>query len=159
MHTENRPIMPLSEDEMYSAVLRSDRAYDGRFFTGVLSTGVFCYPSCSCRKPRRENVRFLSSREEALNTGFRPCKRCMPDLERGRVGYEDDLVAKIVRLISQNLDDVTIDSLSHSVGLSRNYLQRIFSQRGGPTLGKYISQQRAAKAAEILRGEIGRAHV
>lgn len=66
------------DDEMYTAILEGDRAYDGVFYTGVTTTGIFCRPSCPARKPARENVEFYASSQEALVAGFRPCKRCRP---------------------------------------------------------------------------------
>lgn len=64
---------------MYDRLLASDASYDGRFFTGVLTTGIYCLPSCKARKPKPENVRFFSSCEAARATGLRPCKKCHPD--------------------------------------------------------------------------------
>jgi AraC family transcriptional regulator of adaptative response/methylated-DNA-[protein]-cysteine methyltransferase len=65
-------------DEMYQAVLRRDAAFDGIFLTAVTSTGIFCRPSCSARKPRRENVEFFATARDALFAGYRACQRCRP---------------------------------------------------------------------------------
>ncbi len=64
--------------EMRRAFLRSDAAYDGIFYTGVRTTGIFCRPSCTARKPRPENVEFFATPGEASFSGYRPCKRCRP---------------------------------------------------------------------------------
>jgi AraC family transcriptional regulator of adaptative response / DNA-3-methyladenine glycosylase II len=64
---------------MYSRILASDPAWDGRFFTGVLTTGIYCLPSCRARKPRPENVRFFPTCEAARGAGLRPCLKCHPD--------------------------------------------------------------------------------
>jgi len=69
----------LSEAKMYSALLASDPQYNGRFFTGVLTTGIYCLPSCSARKPKQKNVRFFPNVEAARDAGLRPCKKCHPD--------------------------------------------------------------------------------
>jgi AraC family transcriptional regulator of adaptative response / DNA-3-methyladenine glycosylase II len=64
---------------MYARVLAGDAAFNGRFFTGVLTTGIYCLPSCKARKPKPENVRFFPSCEAARATGLRACKKCHPD--------------------------------------------------------------------------------
>lgn len=71
--------MGLSEDRMYERLLASDSAYDGRFYAGVLTTGIYCLPSCKARKPKRENVRFFTSEHEAVEFGLRACRKCRPD--------------------------------------------------------------------------------
>lgn len=71
--------MHLSHARMYGRLLAGDATYNGRFFTGVLTTGIYCLPSCKARKPRSENVRFFPSCEAARAAGLRPCKKCHPD--------------------------------------------------------------------------------
>ncbi len=69
----------LSESKMYEALLASDSQYNGRFFVGVLTTGIYCLPSCKARKPKRTNVRFFPTVEGARQAGLRPCRKCHPD--------------------------------------------------------------------------------
>jgi AraC family transcriptional regulator of adaptative response / DNA-3-methyladenine glycosylase II len=64
---------------MYARVLAGDASYNGRFFTGVLTTGIYCLPSCKARKPKPENVRFFPTCEAARSAGLRACKKCHPD--------------------------------------------------------------------------------
>ena len=71
--------MRMTHAQMYSRLLASDADYDGRFFTGVLTTGIYCLPSCRARKPKSENVRFFQSAEAARGAGLRPCRKCHPD--------------------------------------------------------------------------------
>src|SRR5688572_27137605 len=71
------PTLP-PRTEMERAFLGSDATYDGVFFTGVRTTGIFCRPSCRARKPLPENVDFFATVREALFAGYRPCKRCDP---------------------------------------------------------------------------------
>ncbi|MCL6516792.1 Ada metal-binding domain-containing protein [Alicyclobacillus sp.] len=66
-------------DAQWRAIVNCDAAFDGQFFYGVTSTGVFCRPSCRSRTPRRENVRIFHSNREAQAAGFRPCKHCHPE--------------------------------------------------------------------------------
>src|ERR687893_3027075 len=70
---------PISDDAAWAAVIARDRRLDGRFVTGVLTTGIYCRPSCAARHPKRENVRFFATGEEARAAGLRPCLRCKPD--------------------------------------------------------------------------------
>jgi AraC family transcriptional regulator of adaptative response/methylated-DNA-[protein]-cysteine methyltransferase len=70
---------PLDESACWQAVLNRDERGDGIFVYGVSSTLIFCRPSCPSRRPQRERARFFSSIEEAMEAGFRPCKRCRPE--------------------------------------------------------------------------------
>jgi AraC family transcriptional regulator of adaptative response/methylated-DNA-[protein]-cysteine methyltransferase len=69
----------LDPDSAWSAVERRDRSFDGRFVTGVMTTGIYCRPSCAARHPERRNVRFFADGAAARAAGLRPCKRCLPD--------------------------------------------------------------------------------
>ncbi|MBS0662134.1 MAG: DNA-3-methyladenine glycosylase 2 family protein [Verrucomicrobia bacterium] len=71
--------MRMTNDQMYSRVLAGDASYNGRFFTGVLTTGIYCLPACKARKPKLANVRFFPTCEAARAAGLRPCKKCHPD--------------------------------------------------------------------------------
>lgn len=73
----------IDPDTAWAAVLRRDRAFDGRFVTGVLTTGIYCRPSCAARHPARGNVRFFADGEAARGAGLRACKRCQPMTCRG----------------------------------------------------------------------------
>jgi len=68
----------LSDDEKYKFIGSKDTKHDGSFFTAVKTTGVYCLPSCSAKKPNRENVIFYNTREEAIENGYRACKVCKP---------------------------------------------------------------------------------
>ncbi|MGE0117002.1 MAG: bifunctional transcriptional activator/DNA repair enzyme AdaA [Dongiaceae bacterium] len=71
--------VPTARDPRWQAVVARDRAFDGRFYYSVTSTGVYCRPSCSARLPKPENVRFHPTCADAERAGFRPCRRCRPD--------------------------------------------------------------------------------
>ena len=70
--------MELTPDIMYKAIIEKDSSFEGVFFTAVKTTGIFCRPTCTARKPKRENVEFLGSSKEAILKGYRPCKVCRP---------------------------------------------------------------------------------
>lgn len=71
--------MRMTNDAMYSRVLAGDATFNGRFFTGVLTTGIYCIPACKARKPKQENVKFFPTCEAARAAGLRACKKCHPD--------------------------------------------------------------------------------
>ena len=77
--TSQLSLLPMpSRTEMERAYLRSDASYDGLFYLGVRTTGIFCRPSCHARKPKKENVEFFPSPKEAVFAGYRPCLECKP---------------------------------------------------------------------------------
>lgn len=78
----------------WQAVIDRDQQADGAFFTCVHSTGIYCRPTCPARRPNRENVSFVTTREEALRAGFRPCKRCTPDDETSFPQRQARLIAR-----------------------------------------------------------------
>src|SRR5438105_9926046 len=71
--------MRMSNATMYARMLESDASCNGRFFTGVLTTGIYCLPACKARKPKPGNVKFFPTCEAARAAGLRPCKKCHPD--------------------------------------------------------------------------------
>jgi len=88
--------MGLQEEAMWEAVLSKDGSMNGRFITGVHSTGIYCLPSCPARKPKRVNVRFYRDPADAQTDGLRACKKCRPDdFYSGVDAARDRLVATI----------------------------------------------------------------
>ena len=105
---------------MWRAVRASDAGYDGIFCFAVRSTGVFCRPSCTARKPRRENVRYFADAASAAAAGFRACKRCRPGVRSGRL--LERLTAQPPR--AENLRDAGITPIlpiNHGMTLSLYY--------------------------------------
>lgn len=141
----------LTPDQMWEAVKRKEAGYDGQFFLGVTSTGIFCFPSCPARTPKRENIRFFATADAARQAGFRPCKRCRTDLPGGRIEYETALVAHAQSLVAAQIETVTPAALARAVGLSPAYLGRLFRAHAGLGPDEYIRQRRAEQAAELLR--------
>src|SRR3569623_313692 len=112
----------LDPDTAWAAFMRRDRSWDGRVIGAVKTTGIYCKPSCPARRPRRENVVFYSSADEARAAGFRPCLRCKPD----EVGRDRDAVAAAVRLIERAEEAPNLAELSAAVGYAPHRFQRIF---------------------------------
>jgi len=135
----------------WSAVEARDRAMDGVFFYAVISTGVYCRPSCPSKRPRRENVVFFRAREAAEHAGFRPCKRCKPDARDGR-DPGAQLVEKVGRYIDNHPDEpVTLEALGRALGISPFYLQRTFKAVTGITPRAYADSRRLNSLKAGLR--------
>ncbi len=126
--------MTLDEDICYQALRSRDRRFDGRFFTGVRSTGIYCRPVCPARTPLKKNVRFFACAAAAEDAGFRPCMRCRPETAPGTPAWEGSsaTVSRAVRLISQGyLDDAHVDDLAAVLGVGARHLRRLFDEHLG----------------------------
>src|SRR3712207_4698004 len=88
-----------TDDECWQAVLARDALYDGRFVTAVMTTGIYCRPSCPARHPLRRNVHFYADCASAEQAGFRPCKRCRPEA----VSSDADMVERACRYMTEHL--------------------------------------------------------
>ncbi|WP_374480093.1 bifunctional DNA-binding transcriptional regulator/O6-methylguanine-DNA methyltransferase Ada [Zoogloea sp.] len=136
-------------DPRWAAVLARDPTADGRFFYSVKSTGVYCRPSCGSRRPRPENVAFHASAADAEAAGFRPCRRCRPDLpplaeRQGR------LIAELCRFIESADHVPNLDELARQAQLSPFHLQRLFKARTGLTPRAYAAALRARRLRDGL---------
>ncbi|MFS8638857.1 MAG: methylated-DNA--[protein]-cysteine S-methyltransferase [Gemmatimonadota bacterium] len=147
---ERRRTLP-PEDEMYRAFLERDTRYDGIFFTAVRTTGIFCLPSCSAKKPRRENLEFYATAKEALAMGYRPCKRCRPMERPGRTPEP------IRRLLAELERDPTRryrDDDLRARGLDPAAVRRWFKRHHGMTFQAYQRALRLGSAlGKLARGE------
>ncbi|SFF82992.1 bifunctional transcriptional activator/DNA repair enzyme AdaA [Neptunomonas qingdaonensis] len=138
-----------SEQEMREAIATRDKSRDGDFFYGVITTGVFCKPSCSARRAKPENLRFFSSIEAAMLADFRPCKRCQPTGE-GTSGVER--LVKVARYIEEHADEqMTLLSLAAMAGLSPSRLQRIFKEALGVSPKAYQDAVRMRHFKQSLK--------
>ncbi len=135
---------------MMKAVAERDRAMDGVFYYAVLSTGIYCRPSCPSKRPRCENVVFFRAREAAEHAGFRACKRCKPDAAGSDPNGQ--LVEKVCRYIDTHPDEpVTLEALGRALGISPFYLQRTFKARTGITPRAYADSRRLNSLKAGLR--------
>lgn len=140
----------LSEDEKWRAVLARNGDLDGTFVFAVRSTGVYCKPSCSARRPSREQVLFFSGSDEAERSGFRACRRCRPQEIANPPHVE--LIDRVCRYIENNLDrKLTLSILSANAGISPYHLQRTFKQMVGISPRQYAEALRLAKMKRSLR--------
>jgi len=142
------------EASFWEATLGRDSRMDGFFFYAVVSTGVYCLPSCPSRRPRRVNVVFFRERDAAERAGFRPCLRCKPDTPIG-VHPHAELVNHVCRYIESNLDaPLTLSALGRRLGVSPFHLQRTFKSLTGITPRAYADARRLeVMKAGLRRGD------
>ncbi len=139
----------MTDEEKWNASLACDPACDGRFYYGVLTTGIFCRPSCKSKSPKRENVVFFDTPQQAAASGLRPCKRCRPDLLEYEPQKES---AEKIRQVCELYfaDQSRLKTELRSLGLSRNRMSQLFLQEYGRSPSEYLSELRVAKARELL---------
>ncbi len=131
------------EESFWQALQTRDPNYDGLFYYGVRTTGVYCRPSCASRQPRRDNVLFFALPEAARRAGFRACLRCRPD-EAVLRDPQAELAQSLCRLIDQHLEEpLNFAALSERVKLSQFHLQRLFKKLMGITPRQYAEARRA----------------
>jgi AraC family transcriptional regulator of adaptative response/methylated-DNA-[protein]-cysteine methyltransferase len=138
-----------SDDARWDAVERRDRAGDGAFYYSVLTTGVYCRPSCGSRRARRENVAFHATCEAAEAAGFRPCQRCRPN-EMPLAERRASAVAHACRLIEEADEMPSLDALAKAAGMSRFHFHRIFKAVTGVTPKAYADAHRAERVRDEL---------
>jgi AraC family transcriptional regulator, regulatory protein of adaptative response / methylated-DNA-[protein]-cysteine methyltransferase len=142
-----------TDAERWQAVIDRDRRAEGAFVYSVRSTGVYCRPACGARLARRENVRFHATPAEAEAAGFRPCKRCRPELAGGERAREE-AVAKACRMIEAAEETPSLAALARASGLSRFHFHRVFKAATGATPMAYAAQLRARRVEGAL-GQTG----
>jgi AraC family transcriptional regulator of adaptative response/methylated-DNA-[protein]-cysteine methyltransferase len=138
----------LDFDAAWAAVLRRDRALDGRFVTGVLTTGIYCRPSCAARHPKRENVRFFAGGPEAAAAGLRACLRCRPD----DVSRDSAAVEAALKLI-ESAEEPSLEQLAARAGYSPFHFHRLFKRATGVTPAAYARGKRARAMTETLAAD------
>jgi AraC family transcriptional regulator of adaptative response/methylated-DNA-[protein]-cysteine methyltransferase len=137
--------------EYWDSVAARDRAMDGVFYYAVLSTGIYCRPSCPSKRPRRENVVFFRARAAAEHAGFRACKRCKPEAAAAS-DPNAQLVEKVCRYIDSHPGDPpTLEALSRALAISPFHLQRTFKARTGITPHAYADSRRLNSLKAGLR--------
>ena len=141
--------MPMpSEPEMRAAIAARDQTCDDHFVYAVITTGVFCRPSCAARPARPENLRFFADNESAQAAGFRPCKRCRPTDPAGRLAQLVD----IARFIEAHAEDrLTLAALAGRAGLSPSRFQRAFKAAFGVSPKAYQDAVRMKRLKTALK--------
>lgn len=153
--------MELDRTTLYQALLARDRRFDGWFYIGVTSTGIYCRPVCAVRTPQERNCQFFNSQAAAEKAGFRPCLRCRPELAPG-LGVLD-VSKRLAHAAAQLIDDgflatADLTALAERVGVSERHLRRIFLAEFSVTPVEYAQTQRLLLAKRLLtdtRMELG----
>jgi AraC family transcriptional regulator, regulatory protein of adaptative response / methylated-DNA-[protein]-cysteine methyltransferase len=134
--------------EMEQAYRSSDATYDGIFYLGVRTTGIFCRPSCGARKPLARNVDFFATAREAVFAGYRPCRRCNPMLAPGQ---PPEWVERLLVTIERSPDQRFTDAALRKLKIDPARARRFFKAHYGMTFQAYCRGRRLGKAFEQIR--------
>ena len=139
----------MTEQDYLKAVENRDKAFDGVFYYGVITTGVYCKPSCPSRPAKPENMRFFKTCDEAEKQSLRPCKKCNPHFDQ-----EPDVnpLVSVAKYIEENADEkITLDTLSEVSGLSPHHIQRKFKSAYGVSPKEYQNGLRLERFKKSLK--------
>ena len=151
--------LPIDSDACYLALKSRDARFDGQFFTGVTSTGIYCRPVCRVKAPRKENCVFYAHAAQAESAGFRPCLRCRPELapQQRQVWSTEDaskmLAGQAVKLLGDAAlcgDECSVSDIAAKVGVSERHLRRIVEAYLGVSPLQYLQTRRLLSAKSLL---------
>src|SRR5256712_12976081 len=136
------------------ARIARDARFDGRFFTGVLTTRIYCRPTCPVKPARSRNVVFFPTAAAAERAGFRPCLRCRPETAPGTPAWHGAAasVSRALRLIERGfLDDAgTVDGLADTLGMTARHLRRLFLRHAGASPTAVATTRRGQRAKALI---------
>ena len=142
------------------ARLSRDPRFDGQFFVGVKTTGIYCRPICPANTPKRENIDFFPTAAAASEAGFRPCLRCRPECAPGTPAWHgtSTTVRRGLRLIAGGaLDDGNVEALADRLGVTSRHLRRLFSKHlGASPLSVAHTQRPVAASGHPAQRGLGR---
>ena len=130
----------------WQAFERRDRSQDGLYVGAVKTTGIYCKPSCPARRPKRENVEFFETPEQACAAGYRACMRCKPD----EVGRDRLAVDKAIAALDDADAPISLQSLADLVGYAPHHFQRLFTRDVGLSPAAYAKARRIVRAKSNL---------
>lgn len=145
--------MTLDAETCWRAFQSRDRRFDGKFFTGVTTTGIYCRPGCPARRPRRENLKFFANAAAAEEAGFRACLRCRPEAAPGSLPWDgtSGTVRRALRLIESGaLDESGVDALAARLGVTDRWLRRLFTEQVGASPHTVAHTRRIHFARRLL---------
>jgi AraC family transcriptional regulator, regulatory protein of adaptative response / methylated-DNA-[protein]-cysteine methyltransferase len=140
--------MPLDEETLYVALSERDPDYEGVFYVGVRTTGVFCRPTCPARPPKREHCEFFTDAQQALLASYRPCKRCRP---LSHPDETSDVVRLLVDAVEREPDRRWRDSDFDALHVHASTARRQFRKRFGMTFVQYARARRLGTAFKAIR--------
>ncbi len=130
-------------NEMYQALLAKDSHYEGIFIVGVKTTGIFCRPTCSARKPKKQNVEFFKDVSDALRNGYRACKICRPTKA---FGENPDWLVPLLQEVESHPEKKWKDYELTKMGYSPSRIRRFFKKQHGITFQAYLRMSRINQA-------------
>lgn len=150
--------MDIDPATAYRAILARDARFDGRFFTGVLTTGIYCRPVCPARPPKPENCRYFASAAAAQEAGFRPCLRCRPETapDLGAWRGTSNTVSRALALIeagaldANNPDGADVEALGDRLGVGARQLRRLFRKHLGASPVAVAQTARVLLAKQLI---------
>src|SRR5215475_8426129 len=138
----------------YKALLARDPRFDGIFFVGVTSTGVYCRPICPVKPPKETNCRFYNSAQEAEQAGFRPCLRCRPELAPGNAPMDNSqrIAHLVVKRVEEGVTDDgnALETIADEFELSSRQIRRIIQKELGVPPIQLILTRRLLLAKQLL---------
>jgi AraC family transcriptional regulator, regulatory protein of adaptative response / methylated-DNA-[protein]-cysteine methyltransferase len=140
--------LPLDQDTCYSALLGRDADYEGVFYVGVRTTGIFCRPTCPARKPKRENCEFFADAQSAMLASYRPCARCRP---LSHPNETSDVVRKLVEAVERDPTKRWRDADFDALAVHASTARRQFQKRFGMTFVEYARARRLGSAFKAIR--------
>ncbi len=155
------PVTPADDAGRYLALQARDARFDGHFFTGVTSTGIYCRPVCKVRTPKAENCRFFERAAQAEAAGFRPCLRCRPELapaHNAALHWSTQDASALLALQAAQLmenaapgsDNPGVAGIAARLGISDRHLRRIFEAHWGVPPLRYLQTRRLLTAKQLL---------
>jgi AraC family transcriptional regulator of adaptative response / DNA-3-methyladenine glycosylase II len=136
------------------ARIARDRRFDGRFFTGVLTTRIYCRPTCPVKPARSRNVVFFPTAAAAERAGFRPCLRCRPEAAPGTPAWQGSVatVSRALRLIERGFLDngATVDELAERLGMTARHLRRLVVRHAGASPTALATTRRVQRAKRLI---------
>lgn len=143
--------MRLTHEAMRARFYARDAACDGLFLAAVISTGIYCLPSCGARKPNEANLRFFLTPREAETAGFRPCRRCRPDdFYRHRDPERDALLEWAARIRENPACVAGVDALAQALAMSSTRLTEMWQRFFHRSPGRFLTEARVDKARHLL---------
>lgn len=137
-----------STNEMYNALLAKNSHYEGIFIVGVKTTGIFCRPTCSARKPKKENVEFFGNVSEALKNGYRACKICRPTKAYGE---NPEWLVPLLKMVESEPHKKWKDFELTNLGFSPTRVRRYFKKQHGITFQAYLRMSRINQAFQKIK--------
>lgn len=141
----------MMRDSEWKAIKKNDSNYDGKFYYAVSTTLIFCLPSCPSKVPLRKHVTVFPTLHEARESGYRPCKRCRPDMKT-TISRQVEFVEQAVKYINNHLTkSLTLVDIADNIFISPTYLQKVFKTEMNISPSQYVLNMRLKKAKELLQ--------